>query len=335
MTTNETSCPVALDLDLPHITVPEVWALDYDETLGIGRLASAHLVMVAGRFGILPYELRAHQREVEAQHRSFNAFPYIKARLEEMPDGDARFDAFGQTFLDEPHSDFMFHDADPLLAKLNEGKVSPYTVLTYGEGTCRADLLYQATKLAASGYYGNAELTTNRDKGPQMDQWVGPNGTYDFIGRDVAGDPIAVFHARNAALVDDKASSLANLQRQAKGALLIRPGEPRTEKQGYELPASVANRSRIVSSLGELTIEKSYENAACTTVEPTAHLLSQIVAFEPAAASPDNLNLYIHPGMSFGEIREAVEQSPAIYAVITRPKMLARVPLRPDQHHGT
>lgn len=303
----EVSCGLEVGLDVPHILVPEIWALDYDETLGDTATVMDRLHSVASEFGISSDELLREQHLVESKGRSFNAFTFIKGYLEHQAQGQDRFDTFGQAFLDAPGPHLMFDDAPVLLKCLQDAAApTPHAILTYGEGTSRADLLFQAVKVAASGYQGRAELTLNRDKGPQIERWFGPNDAYDFMATNARDELVAVFHAQHAILVDDKASSLENLGRRAGGVLLVRPGRPRTPRQGFEVPESVADRAYIAGSLGDIAVSSSYHFAGCSPHSDLSQIVD-ITGFRPVQASPENPNIYVYPGMSFQELRAAVE----------------------------
>jgi hypothetical protein len=287
-------CPVASDLHLPHIAVPEAYALDMDRTVASVTAGMLRLVEVVADYGVDHAAILTAQRQVEADGGAFSPLGFIRQALDE-----SRFASFGQEFLARSEPLTAYPDTLALLDSLDEAE-APWVVPTYG-----VDPLWQGMKAAAFDPRPKyVEILPNSKKGPHIERWRGPDGTFDFIGTDETGAPTAIYHAEAVVLVDDKLASHYNLPTDCRGMLLQRPEEARLKSQGGIVPEELAGRLTVIENLGQLSVVSAPQSPALRLAAP------QTVAFRPAYASqPEGFpGLIVSGSLPFGEMQQIIDE---------------------------
>lgn len=299
-------CAVAPNLQVPHIETSVAYATDWDGTAGIVDQNMHLLTESASDFYGGIANILANARAQSAGHDgSFDPLAETESLLT-----DDQFDTCGELFI-ASHSgrQTLYDDTAAYLSKLQEVGTAHF-ILTHGKNP-----LWQMAKVVAglrqamrtAGTHGAAYvevITGLKEKGPHIADTFGPDGTFDFLGLNTNGQPVAVFHAKTLQLVDDRSYSHEGLPRQACGVLLKRPEAP-LARRNEMVSAAVQDRVQVLCSLSELSVASTMAMTDCVRLpEETAPAIP--AGFRPAYAHrPAKPGRLVTPQTTFRELRAA------------------------------
>jgi hypothetical protein len=161
----------------------------------------------------------------------------------------AEFAAMAERLMTGNPNEYDFADTAAFLRRIGGTVTAPNMVITFGTSP-----VWQAIKTYLSGYRGYLEVMDDPNKGPHIEDWRGPSGTFDFIGMDSWGVPKAIYHAESVKLVDDKAGAFSELPPDTTGAYLKRTGERVLKSQGKDVAKAVRSRVDTIGSLGDVSM---------------------------------------------------------------------------------
>lgn len=257
-------CGVDLGFDVPHLWTEELLALDMDRTLVDSDKCAAGLEKVSG------WDFSADKAAVESGGGTFQAMEAIQESMSE-----AEFAAMAERLMAGSPNEYNFADTAAFLRRIGGTVTVPNMVITYGTSP-----VWQALKTYLSGYRGYLEVMDDPNKGPHIEDWRGPSGTFDFIGMDLWGVPKAIYHARSVKLVDDKAGAFSELPPDTTGAYLKRRGERVLKSQGTEVVEAVRDRVDTIDGLGKISL-RSNLHADCGS-RGLPNRTRDIAVFKPA-----------------------------------------------------
>lgn len=286
-----------LNLDIPHFYVPMAYAVDMDRTVSKVSPAVERFILASQKFGVNAKSVRAAEKLRDSDGGSLSVLSLLPKLA------DPEFDKFFQDFISLNNLGMAYEDSSSFLDNLEQSG-APWMILTYG-----VDPLWQAIKAAVFDYRQKyLQIMPNSLKGAHIESWRGPQGTYDFVGLDNDGRPMAAYHSQSVTLVDDKATSHLNLPTDCKGALLRRPEEEVLSRQklkdGEQLPINVAT----VQSLNEIAVEHFYPKPASCPGSLIKSKSAPSLTFRPANISPFNPGVIISGKTAFSALRSQFEK---------------------------
>lgn len=241
---------------LPHIAVEEAWAIDVDRTLSSVDAVLKRLTTIGEIYGV-PADavITAHSEASKSENNAF--FDPLKFYREQL--SEREYTALCEKFPAAGQDPITYADTPAFLGRIT----SPHLILTYAK-----QAPFQRIKLRSLPFKGYAHILDHTDKGPVIESWRSPKGTFDFLGISVDGKPIAIYNAQRVNLIDDDGRSHQQLPPESKGYYIRRPLE-RTRKAALDpLPENVT----LIRSLDEIAEFGKTQDAHEPPEKPHAYI---------------------------------------------------------------
>jgi hypothetical protein len=228
-----------LNRAIPHYSVPEVVAVDWDGVVA-NEEQTASLVRASAR----PYVSRGLYRASETNGYRLNQ------AIGQLPE-DRAVAWYADLMAAADDTPFLYDDGADLLARLSE-TTTPHVIVTWSEQPTLALAKIAAAMRRTAGSVC-VQVTESQFKGRHVARWE-QNGGYDFTGVDEAGRPQAAFSGQRVRVLDNRARVFLGLPEDSGvGTWLRRPEAPPKHLAEQPHPEVSAQVSPI-SRLGDLAI---------------------------------------------------------------------------------
>lgn len=167
-------------------------------------------------------------------------------------------------------------DARALISQLTQ---TPHAAISYTRFDVGSlQLTFRNVQSLGHPFY--TELTEKPYKGQVTEDWYGdqPNEPIHMMGYTIDGNPLAVFHAANAHLIDNRGHAFLGLAPKDKGTLVV-TDPARHDREVADIHETVRPQITVVDSLGSIAIAADARPAACNTAPYGAEALTAEVAY--------------------------------------------------------